>query len=254
MRGRIIHYNANDGRGLVAGDDQQQYPFEIVQWRSSMAPAMNQVVQLDLADGKVSAVTRVSDEELLKEKASALAARLGSAGGAALQGIKRGSAGVSSPAGGWVGLLGKPVLIAQALFAVGALFLTYVSFTSPFGVGGRAFSLVSLSGLSEQLGASVGGSFLPWLAILSVGLPLFWKSRWAWLALLLPLLATVKPFVDIALAANKAASAMGGGFGGQIADQIMDMIGMGAGAWVCLLSSLFLAAIALKRTLLPPVA
>lgn len=254
MRGRIIHYNANEGRGLIAGEDQQQYPFEIVQWRSSVAPAMNQTVQLDLANGKVSAVTRISDEDLLKEKASALAARLGSSAGAALQGLKATSADGGNPAAAWIERLGKPVVIAQAAFAVGALFLTFVTVTPPMGLGSRSFSLLSLSDLSEVLGASVGGSLLPWLAILSFLVPLFWKNRWAWMALLLPLLATVKPFVDIASAARKVASAFGGDIGSRMAEQLAEMIAMGLGAWVCGLSALFLAAIAVKRAMLPPAA
>ena len=43
MRGRIIHYNGNDGRGLIATDNRQ-LPFEIAHWRSDTAPAVNLVV------------------------------------------------------------------------------------------------------------------------------------------------------------------------------------------------------------------
>ena len=45
MRGKIIHYNGNDGRGLVAADTRQ-IPFEIGQWRSDTAPSLNQIVDL----------------------------------------------------------------------------------------------------------------------------------------------------------------------------------------------------------------
>ena len=44
---------------------------------------------------------------------------------------------------------------------------------------------------------------------------------------------------------------MGSDMSGQIAQQIADMLQPGIGAWLCLLSALFLAAVGAKRTLLP---
>ena len=51
MRGRIIHYNGADGKGLISAD-QRQIPFEISLWRSDTAPAVNQVVEMRL-DGEI---------------------------------------------------------------------------------------------------------------------------------------------------------------------------------------------------------
>ena len=87
MRGKIIHYNAEDGRGLIATDGRQ-IPFEIGQWRSDTAPAINQVVDTAMDADTLESVTRVADEVLLKEKAGQLASKLGNAGGAALQSLK----------------------------------------------------------------------------------------------------------------------------------------------------------------------
>ena len=87
MRGRIIHYNGNDGRGLIAADNRQ-LPFEIGHWRSDTAPSVNATVDLALAGDAVESVTRVPDDVLLKEKAGQLASKLGTVGGAALQSIK----------------------------------------------------------------------------------------------------------------------------------------------------------------------
>ena len=82
MRGRIIHYNGNDGRGLIATDNRQ-LPFEIAHWRSDTAPVVNVVVELSMAGDALEAVTRVPDDVLLKEKAGQLASTLGTVGGAA---------------------------------------------------------------------------------------------------------------------------------------------------------------------------
>lgn len=257
MRGKIIHYNANDGRGLIAADSRQ-WPFTIDQWRSDVAPAVNTVVGLDLAGDELRGISRIPDDVLLKEKASQLAGKFGTAGGAALQSIKGASAAtdVAAHARGWMQLLGRPLLIAHGLFAVSALLLPYIEIQNPFGMGGRRFTLTGLSEASEAMGASVGGAIWPWLAILSIALPVFWRSRFAWLALLLPLLATLKPAIDMALAANKATRAMGDMLGSEMAQvmtrQVADMVGIGVGAWACLLAALFIAAVAVKRFLRPP--
>ncbi len=254
MRGKNIHNNGADGRGLIAADNRQ-LPFEIGHWRSDTAPAINTTVDLVLAGDAIDAVTRVPDEVLLKEKASKLAGKLGSAGDAALQSL-RDSAPRDATQGigaGW-SRLGKPVLIAQAIFALSALALPYLAISTPFG-GGRSFTLAGLSEISQQLGSPVGSTFWLWLAIASIGVPMFVRHRLAWLALLLPLFAVIKPVIDMAAAARQASRQLGGLMGsdmsGQIAQQIADMLQPGIGAWLCLFSALFLAAVGAKRTLLP---
>ena len=254
MRGKIIHYNAEDGRGLIATDGRQ-IPFEIGQWRSDTAPAINQVVDTAMDADTLESVTRVADEVLLKEKAGQLASKLGNAGGAALQSLKDSAPSDGSATSGLLQMLGKPLLIAHGLFAFSALVLTYVSTSALFG--SRGFTLVGLSKLAEGMGASVGSSFWTWLAIVSIAVPVLWKSRWAWLALLLPLLATIKPFLDIGIAARKAAKEMqdlmGADAGSQVMNNLLDMLGTGIGFWICLATALFVASIGLKRVLLPPI-
>ena len=255
MRGKIIHYNGNDGRGLIAADNRQ-LSFEIGHWRSDTAPAVNATVDLVLSGDVVEAVTRVPDEVLLKEKAGQLASKLGTAGSVAQQSIKEATppnATALSVGGGK--LLGKPLLVAHGAFVIGASLLTYLSF-NPLGMYGKSFSLVGLSEASSVMGASVGGALWAWLGILSIALPVFWRNRFAWLALLLPLFATIKPVIDIAFAAAKATSAMGNSFEAklqaQIIEQIIDALHVGIGAWVCGLAGLVIAGIGLKRVLLPP--
>ena len=218
MRGRIIHYNGNDGRGLIATDNRQ-LPFEIAHWRSDTAPVVNVVVELSMAGDALEAVTRVPDDVLLKEKAGQLASKLGTAGGAALQSLKDAAPPNTSASatGGWQ-LLGKPLLIAHGVFAFSALML-------PF---------------------------------LSIALPVFWRNRLAWLALLLPLFASLKPGIDLALAAAKATRGLNDSFESQlqrqIVEQLLEALQIGFGAWVCVLAALVVAAFGLKRVLLPPTA
>lgn len=253
MRGKIIHYNGGDGKGLVAADGRQ-FAFSIDQWRSDSAPAVNQTVELVIEGDTLQSLARVSDEALLKERANELAGRLGGMGGAALGSLKSASPGAAEGLQGGVARLGKPLLVIHALFALAALFFAYIKITPPFG-GSVSYSLVGLSGLSEQLGGSVGGALLPWLAILSIGLPVFWRSRWAWLALLLPLLATIKPMLDVFAVTRKVSAGVGqidAGMARMMREQMMDMLGTGMGLWLCLATSLALAAFAVKRALLPP--
>lgn len=256
MRGKVIHYNGNDGKGLIAAEGQQ-HPFEISQWHSDTAPAVNQTVELELEHGQLSRLTRVAEETLLKEKAGELAGRLGVAGNSALQSLRQGAAetGAGEAAGSGLRLLGKPLLAAHAVFAVSALFLPYLKVQNPVLPVSQGYSLVGLSKLSEQLGSSIGGSLLPWLAILSILVPVFWRSRWAWLALLLPTVAVFKPWLALALALGRIGDQVGkldAGMARMMTRQLLEMLGTGIGFWLCLLSSLFIAAIALKRTLLPP--
>jgi len=255
MRGRIIHYSGNDGRGLIAADNRQ-LPFEIAHWRSDTAPAVNVVVEVSMSGDALEAVARVSDEVLIREKAGQLASKLGSAGGAALQSLKDATpAGMPRTSVGALQFLGKPLLVAHGMFAFAALMLPFLSI-DPLGLGGKSFTLAGLSEASEDMGTSVGGALWVWLAILSIALPVFWRNRLAWLALLLPLFATLKPGIDLALAAAKATRGLNDSFESQlqrqIVEQLLDALQIGFGAWVCVLAGLVIAAIGAKRVLLPP--
>lgn len=67
MRGRIIHYNCNDGNGLLFAENKQ-YPFEIAQWQIGTAPTLNAVVDFDSDGERVTAVRGVSNEILTRGK------------------------------------------------------------------------------------------------------------------------------------------------------------------------------------------
>lgn len=248
MRGRIIHYNINDGKGLISALNKQ-YPFEIGQWQSESAPAINTVVDFESEDERPIAVRRVSDDVLLREKAGELAGKFGALSGAALQGAQGAATQVNI--GNPVARVGKPVLIAHAAFVVGALFLAFVKINSGFGPT-QGHTLSGLSKLSEMMGVSAGSGLLVWLAILSPLVPMFWRHRLAWLALLLPLLATVKPAWDIRSAMSDMGTGMGAEFSTAMSKQISEMLEPGLGSYVCVIAALCLTAIAIKRFLLTP--
>lgn len=248
MRGRIIHYNGNDGKGLISADNKQ-YPFEIGQWQSETAPAINTVVDFDNDGERPTAVHRIADEVLMREKAGEIAGKLGAFGGAALQSAQ--GAANNAQFGNPVARVGKPALVAQIVFTAGALFFAFVELGSGYG-GGQGYTLSNLSKLSELMGVSAGSGPLVWLAILSLLVPMFWHHRFAWLALLLPLIATLKPLWDISRAMFAVGQGMGAEFSSAMAENIVDMFEPGLGAVVCLLSALFLALISVKRFLLTP--
>ena len=59
MRGTIIHYTNADGKGLLAAEGKQ-YPFEIAQWRSESAPALNALVEFAVEHDRPIAIRRLS--------------------------------------------------------------------------------------------------------------------------------------------------------------------------------------------------
>lgn len=244
MRGRIIHYSDRDGRGLIAAGNRQ-FPFAIRQWHSGIAPAVNQVVELTLAGDALQSVALVPGHVRVRERARQLARTLADAlgrstpdaGGVPTPAVARGP--------------GARLLAAYALFALSALLLPFVSVAAASGAGVRSFTLFGLAGASPATGVPVSAAYLPVLAMLSFALPLAWRSRAAWLALLLPLLATLEPLFDIFGATARATRAMGDGpgtdLGQQVAGPLAALPCIGAGAWACLLPALFIAFAGLKR-------
>ena len=56
MRGTIVHYNAIEGRGLIATRAGEQVAFGIQAWRSGVSPRPDQVVELEAAGLQAVAV------------------------------------------------------------------------------------------------------------------------------------------------------------------------------------------------------
>lgn len=257
MRGKIIYFDGISGRGLIAADDQK-LSFEIAEWRSDIPPLANQVVEMSVAFGVLEAVFLVPDEALSREEAILLAGQIVTADGDSVESTRESAPPpdrVAVAENRWCSF-GKPLLIAYGVFVVSTLLLPYSSIELR-GLDARSFTLVQLPEAIEVMGTVVGSEALSWLAILSLGLPVFWRHRFAWLALLLPLFATIKPGIDLMHASQKASEysaseSFEARLRRQIFEQIIDMLHIGIGVWVCVASALVIAGIGLKRVLSAP--
>jgi hypothetical protein len=253
MRGKIIHYNPNEAKGLISTKGKQ-YSFNITNWRSDSAPGVNAVVDFEMLEDDVSEVRHVSDDILMKEKAAEYAGKLSVMGGKVLGEAKVAANSINAnSAGGTIGFYGKPLLIAHVAFALSAIFLPYIKVNSGLGIS-QSFSLTGLAEIQKMMGASLGGGALTWIAILAVAVPFFWRNKFSWLLLLLPMLAVLQPVWGVMSAISTAKKQMGGmlgsEFGSQMANQMSSMLDIGFGAIVCLITATILAIIGVKRFIL----
>lgn len=254
MRGKIIHYNGNDGKGLIA-TTERQFAFNISQWSSDSAPAVNQTV--DVTTDEAGAPTRivlVDAQTLAREKLRQFAAQGGS------QGLQAASQGkvlfqqLSNRMG--LGVVIACIVLWLAWFAFPALSVHN-------GFASRSFSVSSVLGLDLENGSSFG--FWSLLGLVAVALP--WIAPWLrarWTALL-----HGAPLVMIAIAyahvrwemhakvadAIKQAGAFGGpqaqavikGMIDQMAANVSKAISYDFGFWIVLLVSLYLAFTGIKQ-------
>ncbi len=285
MRGRIIHYDATTGTGRIAAGGRQ-FSFEIGVWESDTAPEVNQVVSMGMEGDALTSVERVPDEVLLRERTADLAGRVGSAGAAALghlrelgssatarAGVARPGEGTSSGtrhAGTTADLRGDPfssfvsglttrlgvgILASWGVFVAGGLFFPFVRV--PWGLGTRSFTLAGLSDIHQgarELGIELIGTNLFWPAALALVVPLLIRSRWAWLALALPLVAVLKPAVELVLTFREVVSATQeffGLFGMETANARLRP-SFRIGFWTSLISAGFLLLGGLMRVVRPP--
>jgi len=235
MRGKIIQYNGTEGRGVIIAEGSQ-YPFTITSWTSESVPAAGKTVEIELKEGVAAAVSLVTDDILLKEKTAELGGRLGTALGnidlASLQG-NGGSLIVAR--------YGKVLLGAYALFVIGSLAFNAVSMSMLGNSMGK--SLFAVTSLLSEMGGDGGGSvkMMMILAYIGAGLPIVWPDRRAWLALLLPLVATLWAI----FAVMKIMDSLGGGIMGDMSD----LVSIDFGFYLSLVAAIVLAAGGVKRFL-----
>lgn len=254
MRGKIIQYNGADGSGTIVVEGKQ-YPFVLAAWRGDSAPAINKTVEVTLDGHSITALTGVGDDVLLKEKAAELGGKLGSLWNkipaAANASANDAPAGVASASGAptpatpitALGILqryGKGILIAWALFLIGSMMFNAVSVS--MGMTSIGKSLFDIASLLSQFGVNGGGSIklLLILGYLSIGVPLVWRDRRAWLVLGIPLLAML-------WATYTAVHSLGsiGDMAGGDGPSVFDFIGFGF--YLSFLSAIALAVLAFKR-------
>jgi len=235
MRGKIIQYNGTEGRGVIIAEGSQ-YPFTITSWTSESVPAAGKTVEIELNEGVAAAVSLVTDDILLKEKTAELGGRLGTALGnidlASLQG-NGGSLIVAR--------YGKVLLGAYALFVIGSLAFNAVSMSMLGNSMGK--SLFAVTSLLSEMGGDGGGSvkMMIIMAYIGAALPIVWADRRAWLALLLPLVATLWAI----FAVMKIMDSLGGGIMGDMSD----LVSIDFGFYLSLVAAIVLAAGGVKRFL-----
>lgn len=255
MRGRILQYNGSDGTGTIVADNQQ-YRFTIGVWKASTAPVVGKAVDAIAENGQLTAVMVVPDDVLLREKTAELGGKLNSfvsslgagrstdpaamtgGGGAAASTL-----GLGTPLASLVEHYGKVMLGAYALFLVGTLAFDAVSISIMGQHQGRA--LYDIASLISQLGGGSGIKLGLMLAYVSVAVPLFWRDRRGWLALLVPLLAVLGAIWS----GVHAIGAATGGLGGDFARQMSDAFSLGFGFYLSLAAAVVLAAGGAKRFL-----
>lgn len=259
-RGKILR-DTNAGPGLLSSGGNQ-HPFTLeTHWKSDLPPKVGMVVDVALdGAGSLAAVTPVADAQLAREQAE-LAMQAARAKGGAL-------------AAGLTARFGLPTLVALAALALGWFVLNTIAvqLSAQYGVGMSFWKLLGVlnspAGLMGGLSGGGAGSgiygFLCIVALLAPLLPQFWNDRRAHLGGLLPLafmLLVALMFYfginDSVKQAQGAAGIFGGEQAARMAESVSSMmlreamraISFGAGAWLALLASLYLAGRGLMKFL-----
>ncbi len=251
-RGKILR-DTNTGPGLLSSNGTQ-HPFSLEShWKSDLPPKVGMVVDVALDDaGGVAAVMPVAESQLAKEQAE-LAMQAAKAKGGEL-------------AASLTARFGMPTLVAMAVLLVGWFFLNTVAIqvSSQYSVGMSFWKLLGVlnspNGLINGLNGSGASSglygFMCVVALLAPLAPQVWKDKRAHLGGLLPLAFMLLIALMVYLGINDslkqaqgAASFLGGEQAARMAESVGSMmlreamraISVGAGAYLSLLASLFLA-------------
>ncbi|WP_028452407.1 hypothetical protein [Chitinilyticum aquatile] len=180
--GKIIHYNQNEGKGIINADGQP-HEFHIQQWRGNEAPRLNASVRIELAETGEMAIHPLAVAPAIDtEQLAALGGQLG-------QTFKQHGGNMGARL---LSLHGIPVLAAYAVFVFSGLFLTLI--TTGNGLA------VSLHSWSDSLGREGVGNSLTqvvfWLSVVSIAAPLFVRHKLTPLLLCLPLLTGLLVMYD----------------------------------------------------------
>lgn len=251
-RGKILR-DTNAGPGLLHSEGTQ-HPFTLeTHWKSDLPPRVGMVVDVTFDGvGGLAAVLPVAEAQLAREQAE-LAVQAAKARGGEL-------------AAGLTARFGLPTLAAMAALLAGWFFLSTVSIqVSPQYILGLSFwkllgALNSPAGLMSGLGGASGGSglygFLCVVALVAPLAPQVWKDRRAHLGGMLPLAFMLLVALMIYSGVSdglKQAQGMAGFLGGDQASRVtesvtsmmlreaMRAISIGAGGYLALLASLYLA-------------
>lgn len=259
-RGKILR-DTNAGPGLLSSSGTQ-HPFTLeTHWKSDMPPKVGMVVDVTLdGAGSLAEVTPVAESQLAKEQAE-LAMQAAKAKGGEL-------------AANLTARFGMPTLVAMAVLLVGWFFLNTVAVqvSSQYSVGMSFWKLLGVlnspNGLINGLnGASAGSGIYGFMCVVALVGPLapqVWNDKRAHLGGLLPLAFMLVVALMVYLGINdslkqaqEAAGFLGGEQAARMAESLSEMmlskamraISIGAGAYLALFASLFLASRAAMKFL-----
>ena len=252
-RGKILR-DTNAGPGLLSSEGLQ-HPFTLeTHWKSDTPPKVGMVVDVALdGAGSLAAVEPVAESQLAREQAELAMQAARSKGG--------------ELAAGLTARFGMPTLVAMGALLVGWFFLNTVSIqvSSQYNVGLSFWKLLGIlnspaglmNGLRDASGSSGIYGFLCIAALAAPLAPQFWKDKRAHLGGVLPLvfmllvaLMIYNGVNDSLQQAQGAAGFLGGEQAARMAESVSSMmlreamraISIGAGAYLALLASLYLAA------------
>ena len=252
-RGKILR-DTNAGPGLLSSDGAQ-HPFTLeTHWKSDLPPKVGMVVDATFdGAGNLATLLPVHESQLAREQAE-LAMQAAKAKGGAL-------------AAGLTARFGVPALAAMAALLLGWFFLNTVAIqVSPqYNLGLSFWKLLGIlnspAGLMNGLNGAGGASgiygFLCIAALAAPLAPQVWNDKRAHLGAVLPLAFMLLVALMIYLGVNDslkqaqgAADFLGGGQAARMAESMSSMmlreamraISIGAGGYLALLASLYLAA------------
>ncbi len=246
-RGKILR-DASAGPGLLMAEGQQ-YTFALEGvWKSEIAPRAGLVVDIELGESnQINSITAVPEAQIAKEQAEqALAAARAKSGALASSVVAR---------------FGLPTLIAVGLLFVGWFFLSTISVNAGFAgkmdfTFWRVLTFINSKNALESLATLQGNGsagFYGLLAFVSLAGPFIgyvWKDKRAALGGILPLLFMLLVGVLVRNALTSMTSGAPSEFMDAARAEIMKQISVGAGAYISILSSIYLAFSSVKKFLL----
>ena len=253
MRGKIIHYNSNDGKGLISAGERQ-LPFNIGEWSCDSAPAVNQTVEVTLDEaGAPIRIVIIDAQTLAREKLSQFASL---SGDQSQQAATKGKAVFQHVSG----RMGMTALVACIALWVAWFFLPAVDIDAVITTRSLPFSeVLGYSVAHPENGGSFGFfSFVGLLCIVAPWIAPWLTQRWAPRLNFAPLAFVIVFLIHLKWQMHTAVSQAldsVGGYGGEqgqamatqmiqnISDQLSKAISIGWGFWVVLLASLALAAV-----------
>jgi hypothetical protein len=243
VRGTIIKVPDNNPGLLFANGQQRSFTLEGV-WNSAVAPAANMTVEVQFdSSGAIAGVSVVDAQQLSQERLSQMSQEVGEQGRQAAELAKQGIGALASR-------MGKLALVAGVAMWIGWFYLPVASLELGF-FGSHSFTFWELLGvdLSNPLNMMNGShglfSFLGIAAIAAPFIAPFLKHPRANLLNAMPL-----AYLAAALAklGSDSSQLFGkSGMGSKDMKEIMDVVTIGAGAYVITAAGILLALYVFKR-------